>query len=450
MHPGCSSLLAPVLLVAPALFAPGCSVSRPAESFATGVKIGEVGADRAVVWTRRTTVSADDPAAAADGEMRLLWWMEGDDGVRSSAWVPVTVAADGVHQFRLDALRPGTAYALEVHTRAGAGAPVDVLPASFTTAPPADADGPARFVVTTCQGYGRRDEGERGHRIYGSMLALEPDFFVHAGDVVYYDRDPKARDVAAARRKWHRMYALPLQREFHRVVPSYFIRDDHDTLKNDCWPGQTYGDITFERGLELFDEQVPSGPSPYRRVRWGRHLELWLLEGRAYRSPNRAPDGPDKTILGREQWDWLERTLAYSDATHRVVVSATPIVGPDRTAKADNHANRAFAHEGERLRALLAAHPGVVVVCGDRHWQYASVDPVTGLREFACGPSTDAHAGGFSEDRRTDAHRYLAVRGGFLSVSVEPRRDGGAAMTVRHHDTEGVVLHETVIEGALR
>ena len=44
---------------------------------------------------------------------------------------------------------------------------------------------------------------------------------------------------------WHRMYALPFQRRFHLSVPSYFIKDDHDTLKNDCWPGQNYGQLTF-------------------------------------------------------------------------------------------------------------------------------------------------------------------------------------------------------------
>lgn len=237
------------------------------------------------------------------------------------------------------------------------------------------------------------------------------------------------------------MYSLPLQREFHRQVPSYFIKDDHDILKDDCWPGQTQGELSFARGVELFAEQTPSSRAPYRRFRWGAQLELWLLEGREFRSPNTDPDGPEKTILGPEQLAWLERTLVESDATFRVVLSATPIVGPDRSRKADNHANRAFAHEGARLRELLAAHPGTVVVCGDRHWQYASVDGDTGLWEFSCGPTTDAHAGGFSEDKRSEAHRYLAVRGGFLSVAVERAgSDASCDLSLRHHDTSGRIL----------
>ena len=33
---------------------------------------------------------------------------------------------------------------------------------------------------------------------------------------------------------------------FKREVSSYFIKDDHDTLKNDAWPGQTYGELTWD------------------------------------------------------------------------------------------------------------------------------------------------------------------------------------------------------------
>ena len=51
-------------------------------------------------------------------------------------------------------------------------------------------------------------------------------------------QDPVAKSIAEARVHWHRMYALPSLRQFHMRVPSYFIRDDHDTLKDDCWPGQ--------------------------------------------------------------------------------------------------------------------------------------------------------------------------------------------------------------------
>jgi alkaline phosphatase D len=154
-------------------------------------------------------------------------------------------------------------------------------------------------------------------------------------------------------------------------------------------------------------------------------------------------DGPEKTILGAEQKEWLKRTMTESDATFRVVISATPIVGPDRGNKRDNHANVGFQHEGDELRAFLAGLKNTYVSCGDRHWQYVSKDKETGLIEFSSGPASDEHAGGFSEDQRTEEHLYLKVIGGFLAGTVE-RVEGKPTLTMRHYGVDGAVLNEVV------
>ena len=148
---------------------------------------------------------------------------------------------------------------------------------------------------------------------------------------MYYDysrSEPKATNAALARFKWNRMYAMPFQRSFHNAVGAYFIKDDHDTVKNDCWPRQSYGDLTWEQGLGIFREQVPMGERTFRTVRWGRDLQVWLVEGRDFRSANPEPDGPDKTIWGAEQKRWFFESVRKSDATFRILVSPTPIVGP--------------------------------------------------------------------------------------------------------------------------
>src|SRR5690606_14703446 len=116
-----------------------------------------------------------------------------------------------------------------------------------------------------------------------------------------------------------------------------------------------------------------------------------------YRSPNNMPDGPDKLIWGREQRDWLLKSILASDADFRVLISPTPIVGPDRDrGKNDNHSNAAFQHAGDFFRNWTKEQglKNFYVCNGDRHWQYMSIDPNTGLREFSCGPASDQHAGG--------------------------------------------------------
>ena len=436
---------------------PQAEQEAPQPGHGNGLKIGEVTATGAVLWTRLTqsahALDRDLPwdperphwrVPGTPGEVRFVYWSEESERGETS-WTEVDGSGDFSHQVAIGGLEPGTAYRVEAQGRVGAdAASPSVFAGSFRTAPREDAADPVTLVISTCQEFRRRDDAENGHQIYRSMLALEPSFFVQAGDTLYYDRPkPFAKDVATARYKWNRFYALPYLRSFHSQVPSYWMHDDHDLLKDDCWPGQTYGDLTFERGLDLWREQIPQSARPYRTFRWGKHLQIWLPEGREYRSPNPTPDGPSKSILGEEQWQWLEASMRASNATYKLYVSATPVVGPDRKNKNDNHANDGFGQEGARLRAFLSSIPGATVINGDRHWQYHSIDPDTGLHEFGCGPASDSHAGGFRMDQRKEWQPFLRIAGGFVSVRVN-----GERAVLRHHDVSGAIVYSSPLVGA--
>lgn len=461
--------------------APLSALAQPAVPMAVhmanGIKIGEVDQTSAIVWTRLTrhperntqgrqfTEQDGEPGKGlydldpyegsvpgASGEVRVRVWPEHNPRqVTTTEWQPVEPDRDFTRQIKLTGFEPDTKYRLAVE---GRGDAADQSPTTteggFRTAPAPDDPAAINFVVVTCGDYPRRDDPDRGHRIYPVMRELDPHFFVHTGDIEYYDKPfPYATTAAAARFKWNRVYAMPFQRDFHRHVASYFMKDDHDTLKNDCWPGQTYGDLTWDEGLAIFREQVPMGEKTYRTVRWGKDLQIWMVEGRDFRDPNTDPDGPDKTIWGAEQKQWFYDTVAASDATFRILMSPTPMVGPDKPRKNDSHANPAFAHEGRELRKFIAEQDNMFFICGDRHWQYVSVDPESGMREYACGASSNAHAGGFTEDQRSDWHQYLRIKGGFMSVAVD-RQGGTPHITLRHHGVGGRVHHEDIFPATQR
>jgi alkaline phosphatase D len=241
------------------------------------------------------------------------------------------------------------------------------------------------------------------------------------------------------------MYALPRIVAFHNRVPSYFMWDDHDTWQNDCCLGQPnrMGNFLLDEGQAVFKEQTPMSPKTYRTFRWGKDLQVWMTEGRDFRSPNIMPDGPGKTIWGSEQMAWFKRTVSESDATFKILISPSPVVGPDHANKFDNHSNVNFTYEGDIIRVFLAGQ-GMIVVCGDRHWQYASQDTKTGLFEYSCGPTTDEHSTPLKNDDQSMI-RYVGARGGFLSVAVE-RVDGEPRATFRHHDVKGKVVNEETHE----
>ena len=450
-----------------------------------GFKIGEVSADSAVIWTRLTTqpeanwrgvafLTPDIPRAINTGDFdwrlqfpagRTLADMEGalpgaagsvrvtlrpEKGAAiAGAWTAVDPERDYTRQVTVSALQPATRYRVTIESRDVQGAAGPTLEGGFVTAPAPGANAPVRFVVVTCGDYPRRDDPVNGHTIYRSMLKVAPDFLVHTGDVEYLDKaNPIGNSPELARFKFNRVFALPFQRAFHQRVGSYFICDDHDILRNDCWPGQNFGALTFAEGSRIFREQTPAPAGAlYRTFRWGKDLQFWLVEGRQFRSPNNIPDGPEKTIWGAEQKQWFFRTVAASDATFKVLLSATPMVGPDRGGKGDNHANAAFRTEGDEIRRFIGGRKDLVVMNGDRHWQYESVHPATGVREFGCGPMSDIHAGGYNPQPGDEKiQKFFRLKGGFLSVEIR-RDENRPRMIVRHHDTEGVVVHEAVVEG---
>jgi alkaline phosphatase D len=454
------------------LFALGLLMAAGASAegyFANGIKIGEVDQDSAIVWTRLTRNPAmnldgaaflktknhvvpaskqlpagktlDDMEGAvpgAAGEIQITWQAAGEKPV-SSDWKIAAEKTDFTTRFYLAGLQPATDYSVKVESKSGTA-----FKGRFKTAPAVEAVVPITFAVVTGQDFDRRDDLLKGHKIYPQMQKLGLVFFVHTGDIEYYDKPrPYATNLEFARFKMARMYGLPNLVEFHKAMPSYFIKDDHDTTKNDAWPKKAYGELTWLQGLELFREHFPVLEKNYRTIRWGKDLQIWLVEGRDFRSPNTMADGPDKSIWGKEQKEWFFRTVKESDAAFKVLISPTPIVGPDRGNKNDNHANEGFTHEGDEVRKFIAAQKNMFVACGDRHWQYVSVDAKTGVKEFSCGPTSAKHAGGWSNSNRLPEHRYLNVQGGFMTITVE-RKDGRPVLSARHYDVDGKLCNEDV------
>ncbi len=459
------------------------SISTAQPFFGNGIKVGETTTDSTIVWLRLTEqpepqwqglawLGVEDqdfdvgelgekqlpPGAALEdmagsliglpGLVRVSWWPDQKSSHRRSTdWLPVDPQRDFTRQVTLSGLEPGQPYHLELESRMVDGTSGQKLQGSFSTAPKEDSSRSVNFVVATCQSWKTRDKGTAGLQIYHEMLAEDPSFFVHLGDIVYYDKRSSGGDVDArtpelARFHWNRWYGCSDVRDFHRQVPSFFIKDDHDTVTNDSVPGVRVGELTWEWGLSIFREQVPMGESTYRSRRWGSDVEFWIVEGRDFRSPNRMPDGPEKTIWGPEQKAWFKRGVLASDAPFKILFSPTPVVGPDKDKKYDNHSNANWSFEGDEIRQFCAEN-NVIVICGDRHWQYHSIDDQTGVHEFSAGATSEAHADGFSMDQRTAEHQYLAIIGGFLSGETSAAGTG-RQLTIRHHRVDGSIAYEYV------
>lgn len=458
--------------------------------FTTGLKIGEVTDSSVIIWSRlaknaqRVGVEAPMPKAfiedtltgewkelsresrpnvpvkvifpeshdintiegavpGVSGQLQLHYRKEGEINWNTTKWLNATVSSDYTAKVKLEDLEPSSAYEIKLICRAMTTKTIgDSILGNFTTAPLSTTPKSLTFTAITCTAYRSVDSVGYGYKVYDQMAELEPDFFLHLGDIFYYDHLGKTNELACWH--WNRMYSLPTHIAFHKNTPSYFLKDDHDTWMDDCWPGKTspyMGDFTVETGQEFFLQEVPIDTPTYRTVRWGKDLQIWMVEGRDYRSPNTMEDGPEKSIWGAEQKKWFYRTVEASDATYKILFTPTPIVGPDRKGKKDNHSNDNWKYEGDEIRSFLATQDNMYVICGDRHWQYVSEEATTSVKEFSCGPASDIHAQGWKQEDLRPEHSYLNVRGGFLSGAIT-YTDGLPQLAIRHHAVDGSILNE--------
>ncbi len=459
-------------------------VSAQADIFlAQGSMAGEVTAGSAFLQTRLTAIpgpvlDADGDVPGAVGMACFEYATKADfSDAKRTAWIKAGSQGDFIVRAPLTDLRPGTHY----HYRAVFGADETKVQngaaCEFSTLPGKDRHQALSFIVGSCMNYNKFMFGKKGNSgdgpitateedkrlgfpSFAAMAALKPDFFIGTGDIVYYDNilHGPAKTLPQLRECWHEEFRFPRLIDFFARTPAYWSKDDHDFRFND---GDNSGDALPlpETGIEVFREQMPihaagdrSSPT-YRTHRVSKHLQIWLTEGRDHRSPNNMEDGPGKTLWGAEQLAWLERTLKESDATWKILISPTPVVGPDDASKTDNHVNLGgFRHEADAFFAWLNSNKisGFMTFCGDRHWQYHSIHP-SGFEEFACGALNDENSrrgvppgskkGTDPEGLIKQPYTYPKPTGGFLRVRLTEEENGKAGLIIEHHDDTGKLMN---------
>ncbi len=446
---------------------------------AQGEMTGEVSSSSAIVQTRLTSVegNVEGDVAGADGFVRFEYADNADfNASQFTAWSSARAEADYIVKKVLRNLKPGARYFYRVHYGAEQENAKRGATCSFRTLQGVAGIEPTSFAVVTGMNYSgfhgakRKQKGPRPDRAAGypaleTMIGMKLDFFVGTGDNVYYDgRVFKATELKDLRRKWHEQFVQSRFVELFRNVPTYWEKDDHDHRYNDCdrigerQPSSELGIATFREQMPVVDLADPNAKT-YRTFRVNRDLQIWLVEGRDYRSPNRMADGPDKTLWGAEQISWLKSTLLKSDATFKLLISPTPLVGPDDAYKIDNHTNhKGFRNEGRAFFEWVVQHElhrkGFYTICGDRHWQYHSKDPM-GIEEFSCGAIVDENSrlgrrpgDPKSTDPDAEVHQFYTQAkrsGGFLRVTVRPGpKAGTGSAQFSFVDEHGDLLYEIV------
>ncbi|MCM3569037.1 glycerophosphodiester phosphodiesterase family protein [Neobacillus mesonae] len=297
-----------------------------------GAASGDVTDSSAVLWTR------------ASEKANVQFEISTDSTFKHNTIVK-TSKADAKNDFtvkvKVDGLKPDTKY----YYRAHAVSSKYSANGSFKTAPEENSLKPLTMV------WGG-DTGGHGvippYKSFEAMSALNPDFFLFSGDTIYADSPTPAVPNPPSQKVedfWAKYKEIRTDKGFRSLLQktgTYAIWDDHEVTNDFSGPSQPLtptGLRAFENYWPISDERSDADKL-YHKYSWGNTMDMVILNNRGYRSPNTQADGPNKTMLGNEQVEWLKQQLLESDAKVKLVASSVPISIPTGKALArDGWAN---------------------------------------------------------------------------------------------------------------
>ena len=189
-----------------------------------------------------------------------------------------------------------------------------------------------------------------------------------------------------------------LECDYEVIVVNDGSPDHTAEVLADYWPGVFYGDS--------------EGRGVYSRFEWG-DVEFFMLDDRYFRMPDTLVPSPGKSMLGREQMDWLLEGLKSSTATFKIVVCGSQVLNKLNQWEVLTR----FPADYDRLMDFLRDEKvtGVMFLTGDRHWtELLKVDhPGISypLYEFTSSPLT----AGASRVTDNEKNNPMRVPGTFIT-----------------------------------
>ncbi len=358
--------LASASLAFPAL-AQGQRITFAAYPFTLGVASGYPQADAVVLWTRLAPFPAVPQGGLVETRIPVRWELAEDEAMTRI-----------VQQGEAEAT-PQWAYSLHVEVkglqpqrhyfyRFMAGDAVSPVGRTRTLPPLAADHFDLRFAYASCQHY------EQGYfAAYRHIVADNPDLIIHLGDYIYESSWGKAHvrkhnsTEPVTLDEYRARYALyksdvDLQ-SAHKLHPWLAIWDDHE-VQNDYANDRSQHNDPREQFLlrraaayQAYYEHMPlpaamrpRGPAMpiHTRIEIGQLAQLYLLDGRQYRShqpcppPHKGGGGnsvdescterldPTLSYLGRGQEQWLYYNLDSRQARWNILAQPTLMAQCDR------------------------------------------------------------------------------------------------------------------------
>jgi phosphodiesterase/alkaline phosphatase D-like protein len=336
----------------------------------------------------------------------------------------------------LTGLQPLTRYYYRVLVN-GVAQQSGTLP-SFTTFPtPGTAQDFSFGVVSDLASVGWTDPPAPA---YASLAADKPAFFLQIGDF-----DHRTPNTLSSMQQMDRNVTGYYGNgggsggQFTRYLASQFpfdhVFDDHDSGTND----DNKTSATHPLALETYQEYYPTYAlaAPDLGIQhtftYG-DAQFFMLDMRSERDVNTMPDGPDKSILGSVQEQWLEQGLLNSTAKWKFIVSSVAL---NQTAGSDGWT--LFHTSWVNLTNFINQNQisGVIAISGDTH-SFGKIDdgansgvvelgvPATNLASFNATELGTWDQGAVSVDSQQGGYALVTVSMTSNQVLLQAKRPDGS------------------------
>ncbi len=200
--------------------------------------------------------------------------------------------------------------------------------------------------------------------IWAEVIKNDPDLWIWTGDIVYADTE----DMDKLNKDYNHLKSTPGYQSLLAQCPVVGIWDDHDYGANNAGKNYPKKDDSKEALFRFLDvsEDNPAGQRPgayqsYDYVHDDINIKLILLDVRYFRDD---PDTIDGTILGADQWTWLEEQIE-SEADFTLIAGGIQFLHTEhRFEKWYN-----YPQEYQKLLDLIDHKElsNVILISGDRH-----------------------------------------------------------------------------------
>lgn len=295
-------------------------------------------------------------------------------------------------------------------------------------------------------------------QMWDNIITHHPKAWIWMGDNIYGD----TYDMGLMKSKYDMQKGRPSYQKLISSAEIYGIWDDHDYGINDGGKEYRMKEESKKLMLDFLDIPEshdvwnhPGGYQSYDINDGDLKIKLLLLDTRYFRDtlerninppPNYLPNASG-TILGEEQWRWLEKELTGSDADIHLIGSSIQLIPNDHGYEKWGN----FPKERQRFFELIAktAPARPIILSGDRHIAEFSKIDLEGLGyplyEFTSSGLT--HTWSLNSTVEENQYRVgeMIISKNFGLIEIEHNKNSiKINLIVRGSDNE--VLGETVIK----